>query len=145
MSKCYAVIYALLLILLIAVPASAQLILVSTTPADGTTNVTSPATFVLTFSAALDTSVRFAEPGDFFLGLEAWATEELGEPESIEVSPDLKTVTIHGISLPNDSKITILLTGAKSQNGDYLTMPYVITLSTAATLPDFPHISSERA
>ncbi len=62
----------------LANPASAQLSLVSSTPANAATNVDTMATFVLTFSAPLDTTARFDEPEDFYLGMELFPADSVG-------------------------------------------------------------------
>lgn len=115
--------------------AAAQLTLVSSTPADGAVNVASPATFELTFSSALDTSARFEDPGDFFLGVELFPEDTTDMEPDISLSPDLTTVTISGIELTADTRFTVLLTGAKAQSGDELDRPYVMTFTTGSSLP----------
>ncbi len=69
-----------------SISAFGQLSLVSSTPADGATGVDTLATFVLVFNAPLDTTARFEEPEDFFLGIELFPTDSIGEPEEIIVS-----------------------------------------------------------
>jgi methionine-rich copper-binding protein CopC len=135
MQQWYKMVLTLACLLVAATSGTAQLSLVSTSPTDGETNVSSPATFQLTFSAALDTNARFEEPEDFFLGIEFWGVDSLGEPEAIQMSPDFKTVTVTGFELPADRKVTVFLTGAKSQAGDDLDRPYVLTFSTGSALP----------
>ncbi|MFQ5605847.1 MAG: T9SS type A sorting domain-containing protein [bacterium] len=116
-------------------PAHSQLRLLSTSPSDGATNVDTLATFVFVFSAPLDTTARFEEPQDFYLGVEAFPGDSVGEPEDIIVSSSLDTVTVKNISLTPDTKILIFLQGAKSLTGEFLDRPYAITFSTGSALP----------
>lgn len=137
MRRVYEFSNALLTVLILAVtsPLLAQLTLVSSQPDDGDVNVATPATFVLTFSAPLDTSARFDEPENFFLGILIFPEDSTGEPGNIELSQDLRTVTVSGFPITPDTRITILVTGAKSQAGDLLDRPYIITFSTGSSLP----------
>jgi hypothetical protein len=119
----------------LANPASAQLSLVSSTPTDGTTNVDTMATFVLTFSAPLDTTARFDEPEDFYLGIELFPADSVGEPEQVTISSDLMEVTVANLPLTADTKFSVLILAAKSTTGDPLDRPYVRTFSTGSSLP----------
>ena len=129
------VIGAIALLNVLAQPAFAQFTLVSVSPANGATAVPSPATLVSQFSAPLDTSARFEEPGDFYLGLQLFPEDSAGVPTAISISADLKTVTMQDVSLTADTKFVLMLTGAKSTTGEMLAHPYAITFSTGATLP----------
>jgi hypothetical protein len=51
------------------------------------------------------------------------------------LSDDLRTVTVSGFPITPDTRLTVLLAGAKSQAGDFLDRPYVITFSTGSSLP----------
>lgn len=115
--------------------AVAQLTLESSVPADGATNVGSPATFQLTFSAPLDTTARFEEPEDFFLGLIIIPEDSTGDPQDISLSQDLRTVTVSGLALTEDTQFSILVTGARSTTGESLDRPYGITFTTGSSLP----------
>ncbi len=129
-----ALLLSILLSLSFTTSASAQMSLLSASPANGALNVSSPMTFQLTFSAALDTNARFEEP-DFFLNIEIMPEESLGETEEISVSSDLKTLTVSGFSLTADTRYTVFLTGAKSTSGEMLDRPYAWTFTTGASLP----------
>jgi hypothetical protein len=110
--------------------------LISTTPADGDTEVDTLMTLIMKFSAPLDTTARFEEPGDLFLGLEAFPFEAVGEPQGeINLSPDSTTVTIEGIPLEPERAYIFVLTGARSASGEMLDRPYMLTFSTGSTLP----------
>ncbi len=119
----------------LANPASAQLSLVSSTPANAATNVDTMATFVLTFSAPLDTTARFDEPEDFYLGIELFPEDSVGEPEQVTISSDLMEVTVTNLPLTPDTKFSVLILAAKSTTGDPLDRPYVRTFSTGSSLP----------
>ncbi|MFQ5824974.1 MAG: T9SS type A sorting domain-containing protein [bacterium] len=116
-------------------PAFAQLSLVSTTPSDGAINVDTLATFELVFSATLDTTARFEEPQDFFLGIEIFPSDSVGDPEEIILNSGLDTVTVKNVPLTPNTKFVVLLTGAKSITGEPLDRPYVRTFTTGNSLP----------
>ncbi len=120
--------------LILTQPAVAQLSLQSFTPANGTLNVGTSATFELTFSAGIDTAARFEEPEEFFLHLE-FLPDSVGEPEDLSLSPDSRTVTVSGLALLPDTRYTILLQQARSLAGESLDRPYVFTFSTGSSLP----------
>lgn len=121
--------------LLFAVPAFSQFSLVSSTPADGAVNVSQNAELSFTFSAPLDTTARFEEPGDFFLSIFFFPEDTFSEPDSITLSEDLTTFTAYGFEFGADSSYNILLMAAKSQSGDSLDKPYTITFTTGSSLP----------
>ncbi|NOZ60441.1 MAG: T9SS type A sorting domain-containing protein [Calditrichaeota bacterium] len=112
-----------------------QLSVVSMSPADGETKVDSVVTFEISFSAALDTSARFPMPGDFFLDLLIPEDSLLSPPDSVSLSADLKTVRLHNIRLFPDTRYFFGVLAAKSQAGDSLDQPAVVTFTTGATLP----------
>ena len=116
-------------------PALGQLTLESSLPVDGATTVSSPVTFQFTFNSALDTTARFHEPDGFFLNVEFFPEDSLGDPQDITLSPDLRTVTVSGLEFPPDTRLTLLLSGAKNISGDFLDRPYVINFTTGSTLP----------
>lgn len=119
-----------------AFSAYGQLSLVSSTPADGATDVDTLLTLILEFSAPLDTTARFEEPGGLFLGLEAFPFEAVGEPQGdIALSPDSTTVTVPDIPLEPDRVYIFVLAGARSASGEMLDRPYVWTFSTGSILP----------
>jgi hypothetical protein len=122
--------------LALSAPAQGDLSLVSTSPADGDTEVDTLMTLIMQFSAPLDTTARFEEPGDLFLGLEAFPFEAVGEPQGeITLSPDSTTVTIEDIPLEPDRAYLFVLTGARSASGEMLDRPYVLAFSTGSALP----------
>jgi hypothetical protein len=125
----------LILILSLTVLSWGQLSIVSTTPANGTANVDTVATFTLTFNTALDTSARFPFPGNFFLNILLSPDSLVGEPDSIFVSPDLKTVTIQNLHLEQNTTYYFVIVNAVSQAGDSLDIPYGISFSTKPVLP----------
>ena len=116
-------------------PAWGQFTVVSTSPADGATAVDTAATFEITFSAALDTSARFEWPGQFFLGILIHPDTLTGDPDSITVSPDLRTVRVHNIHLWANTRYVFAIVGARSLGGASLDMPAVITITTGSALP----------
>jgi hypothetical protein len=123
--------------LTLALPASGQLSLISSTPSDGDTDVDTLLTLVLEFSAPLDTTVRFEEPGDYFLGFQVFPADSVGEPGGdMTVSADSTTVTVSDIPLTADTKFVFVLTGAKNAAGDPLDRPYGFTFTTYSSLPE---------
>ena len=112
-----------------------QFSVVSTSPADGATNVATVITFEIIFNSPLDTTARFPIPGDLFLGLIVPEDNLMSEPDSITLSQDLKTVRFHNIQLWEDTQYFIGITAAKSQNGESLDLPSALNFTTGATLP----------
>jgi hypothetical protein len=122
--------------LVLVQPAHGQLSLLSSTPADGDTEVDTLITMTLEFSAPLDTTARFEEPGGLFLGLEAFPFEAVSEPQGeIILSPDSTVVTVVDIPLEPERTYIFVLTGARSASGEMLDRPYVWTFSTGSILP----------
>lgn len=124
----------LMFVLFPAFPSYGQLSLQSVSPADGTTNVDSNLTIELVFSAGLDTTFHFRDPSDFYLGIFS-IPDSIGEPDTVEVSPDFRTVTISGFVLSPNSTVSIILVGAKGLGGESLDHPYVFTFTTGSSLP----------
>ena len=114
-----------------------QLTLQSFTPADGTTNVDPAVTFEFIFNAAIDTSALYEmeDEGYFYLGLLFYPDTLVGDPDSITVSPDLKTIWVHNLHLQADTRYVFGILGARSIAGDSLDIPTVVTFSTGASLP----------
>ncbi len=125
---------ALFVTLLLSATASAQFSVVASNPQDGETSVPTTVDFQLTFSAPLDTSARFDEEDDFFLAIELFPEDTTAEPD-LQLSEDLTTFTASGIQLQSDTRYIVLLTGARSQAGEFLDRPYVVTFTTATSLP----------
>ncbi|MBN1997569.1 carboxypeptidase regulatory-like domain-containing protein, partial [candidate division KSB1 bacterium] len=115
--------------------ASGQLVVESSFPKDGDTNVDTLITVEFTFSAPLDTTADFPDPGDFYLGMLLPYDYTIGPPDSITISPDFKTVYFHNIRLMDNNRNIIGILAARSQDGDLLDIPCVITFTTADTLP----------
>ncbi len=128
--------WVLIVLLGFANPALSQLSLVSSTPSDGETNVGVVATFIFTFSEALDTTATFEEAPDFlpFLALELYP-DSAGTPENVVISVDLKTITIVNVPLPTDTRFFLFLSGARSSTGEGLDRPHAITFTTGNILP----------
>ncbi len=105
---------------------------VGSAPAHGDTSVPTLTTFSLEFTAPLDT---FAHSLYDIVDLEFFPPDSVGEPDSIEFSPDLKTVTAQGLPLTANTRFTALLTNARGQHGQYLPRPHVITFTTGEALP----------
>ncbi len=120
-------------------PTYGQFNLISATPADGEVNVSTLSTIQLTFSAPLDTNAVFSITNGFYLGIQMFP-ENASEfppanPDAITVSNNMKTVTFSDVTLSDDTKFTLLLSGAKSNTGDLLDRPYAMTFTTGSTLP----------
>lgn len=112
-----------------------QFSVVSTIPANGTTGVDTAATFSMTFSSPIDTSARFPYPEDFFINLMVSPDSLVGNPDSITLSSDFKTVQVHNLHLAENTDYWFVIADAVSQNGDSLALPYSIAFSTGASLP----------
>lgn len=113
----------------------AQFTVVSTIPTQGATQVDTSVTIVMTFSAPLDTSARFPYPDDFFVNLLLLPDTLVGEPDSITMSPDLKTLYVHNLHLTPNITYFFVIVNAVSQAGDSLDMPYSIIFTTGSSLP----------
>ena len=59
----------------------------------------------------------------------------IGEPDSITVSPDLRTVYVHNLHLSLSTVYRFIITDAVSLTGDSLDIPYYITFTTAPSMP----------
>ncbi|MDZ7261920.1 MAG: Ig-like domain-containing protein, partial [candidate division KSB1 bacterium] len=127
----------MIVIYLLGLPLSTlgQFSVVSTIPADGATNVDTAITFQITFNAPLDTSARFDYPSGFFLSAAIHPDTLVGEPDSITLSPDLKTVYVHNPHLWPDTRYLLLIANAVSSTGDSLSIPYLVTFTTGSSLP----------
>ena len=91
-------IFAIILTLLICFQFSyGQFSVVSTSPSHGSVNVDTSVTLSITFNSAIDTTVRFPFPGDFFMNLFFDPDTLVNEPDSITLSPDLQTVYFHNV------------------------------------------------
>ena len=123
--------YCLILSLILAGSAVAQMSMVSSYPADGDVSVPTLVTFQITFNQPIDDTVVFDE---FFLAIEMFPFQE-GGGDVVDFSPDKKTVYFHNMQLLSDTKYLVMLMGAKSTTGGSLDQPYVITFTTGSSLP----------
>jgi hypothetical protein len=102
----------------------------SSTPADGATNVSLQSSVSFTFSAPLDTIWKYGE-GLLPIGLIAADPRDSILIDSVTVSSDLMTVSIHVQHTPN-TDFSWILTAAKSTDSDYLSVPYALNYTTAS-------------
>jgi FlgD Ig-like domain/Bacterial Ig-like domain len=129
------VICALLLALAITHEALAQQFTVTAiSPAHGATDVPLAATLSITFSAALDTSFRFAN-NELPVNLELRPDTAFTPPNSISFSPDLQTIRLNNLILQPNTRYVLLITGARSVSQAPLSRPATATFSTGPTLP----------
>ena len=122
-------------VLLITTLSFAQFSVVSSVPVNGTAGVDTAATFSITFSNTVDTSAHFPFPEDFFINLLLYPDSLIGSPDSITMSPDLKTVYIHNLHLAENTQYLFVVVNAVSQGGDSLDMPASLVFSTGSSLP----------
>ncbi|MBD3383607.1 T9SS type A sorting domain-containing protein [candidate division KSB1 bacterium] len=128
---------ALLLFVMIFMQAGASnaaVEVVSSVPSHGDTGVETEVDIQFTFNTALDTTVEFKVPGGVYLGL-LIEFGKIGQPDSITLSADEKTVTFHNVELLPETKYVLGVTAAKGKDGSMLEMPWIITFTTAQTLP----------
>ncbi|UCE17658.1 MAG: T9SS type A sorting domain-containing protein [Gemmatimonadota bacterium] len=120
---------------LLSLPISSwSLDVVSIEPADGATGVDTSVTMRFEFDAPVDTTVRFEFPEDFFLSM--FFNEDLmGDPDSIVVSQDLRTVELYNPHLKPDTRYVFGLIGAFSTTGEPLDKPVAFTFTTGDALP----------
>lgn len=122
-------------ILLFTTLSFAQFTVVSSLPANGTTGVDTATTLSITFSDPIDTTAHFPFPGEFFLNLFFYPDSLIGSPDSITMSPDLKTVYIHNLHLTGNTQYWFVVINAVNQSGDSLDMPASLVFSTGTSLP----------
>jgi methionine-rich copper-binding protein CopC len=126
----------IVLFYLISVPnLFGQFTVISTNPVHGSTSVDTATTFSITFNAPLDTSARFAHPGDFFLNLYFFPDSLVGEPDSITMSPDMQTVNVHNLHFAENTAYIFVIVNAVNQSSDSLDLPYAVVFTTGASLP----------
>jgi len=118
-----------------------QFSVVSITPSNGTANVDTATTLSITFSAAIDTSARFAYPGDFFISLFFTPDSLVHEPESITFSPDMHTVNLYNLHLHNFTDYRFCIFDAVSVLGDSLDTPYAFYFTTSPTITNTATVS----
>jgi hypothetical protein len=119
----------------LVLPAHGQLRVVSMLPADGATAVDTAATLEIIFSAPLDTAARFVRPKDFFLGLLFNPETPIDEVDSITISQDLRSVSLHNLHLQARTRHTFTVFAARSITGESLQQPATVTITTADELP----------
>ncbi len=124
----------LVMILMQAGTSNAAVEVVSSVPAHGDTGVETEIDIQFTFNTAIDTTVEFKVPGGVYLGL-LIEFGKIGQPDSITLSADEKTVTFHNVELLPETKYVLGVTAAKGKDGSMLEMPWIITFTTAQTLP----------
>lgn len=122
-----------LIISFLATPALAQFKVISSTPANATTNVKAGdmVSISFTFNQALDTSQKYGQmalPIDFL---------DITPADSISilnymVSSDHKTITLQVSQKANTDYVWIVI-NARSQNGQLLDSPYILNYTTSAT------------
>ena len=110
--------------------ALAQMMVVSTNPADGAVNVDTSATISFTFSEPIDTTTVSNDPPIPFVFLIVSPSDSI-ELQGLSYSTDLKTVNLQ-VSLTPNTDYVMALTYAKSTNGNVLEHPYVLNFSTAS-------------
>ncbi len=122
-------------LLVVPFAANGQLVVESSSLQNGDTDVDTVLTIEVTFSTALDTTADFPEPGELYLGLLVPEGTESNGPDSVSISPDFRTVRFHDIHLEENSRYHFGVLAARSQYGDLLDLPWVVTFTTADTLP----------
>jgi len=108
---------------LIGLTLKAQFRIVSSSPADGSVNVSLTDTIKVTFSSAIDTSYRFSD-------MNRLVTNIYPEP-NISFSSDLKTVFIKGMLMPNMDYF-LLFYYVHALDGSILNVPVKIEFTTAS-------------
>jgi len=115
---------------------AAELLLVSTVPADGDVSVAVDGTISMTFNEPIDTTALFKHTGGpHYLGIQFYPFDKSGRPESTTFSPDMKTVHFHDMHLALETQYVLVVTGARSVSGDSLRKPFTVTFTTGASLP----------
>lgn len=108
--------------------AQAQLSVVSTSPAHGSTNVPLSTTFSVTFSAALDTTYPFSGEYGFFWNFDSYSGRRF--------SADRRTVTFDVVLSPG-SMYVVAMYYARALGGGNLQVPYTIVFSTGPSLGSY--------
>ena len=108
----------------------AQMTVVNSTPTDGQVGVASGTFVSITFSSAVDTSVRFHE-GNYLL-TNIFSRVGNISPDSISFSADRKTLTIN-VPLKPDKDYFVLLYGISASDGSKMTSPYLIRFTTSVS------------
>lgn len=112
-----------------------QFSVVSTSPAHGAAGVDTSATFSITFNSPIDTSAHFPFPEGFFVNLFLYPDTLIGEPDSIALSPDFKTVYVYNPHFYPNTDYFFVISDAVSQAEDSLALPYSLLFTTGSSLP----------
>ena len=121
--------------LLIATPLQAGLTVVSTYPTDGAVSVNTVLTVEFVFNQPIDTTAQYEITDNFYLGVLLYPDSLIGAPDSITISPDLKTIKVHNLRLVPDTRYVFGIIGARSISGEHLEKPVIITFTTGSSLP----------
>jgi len=115
----------------------AQFNIVSTFPANGDVNVDTAATLSITFNSAIDTNAIFNFPDSMFVSLFFIPDTLVHEPDSITLSPDLKTVYFHNLHLSEFILYRFCIFKALNISGDSLEIPYSFSFATSSIVPNY--------
>ncbi len=108
-----------------------QMYVVSTSPADGAVNVPTNATISFTFSEPIDTTKVDPESG-IPLVFTIISPVDSTQLAGVSYSTDLKTVNFQ-VNLTANTDFVMILTYAKSTNGNVLERPYALNFTTASS------------
>lgn len=116
-----------------ATPLQAELTVVSTFPSNGAVSVNTVTTGEVVFNQPIDTTAQYEIMNGFYLGMMLYPPG--GDPDSITISSDLKTVRMYNLHLTPNTRYVFALLDAKSLSGEHLKKPVVITFTTGPSLP----------
>jgi len=114
-------------------PAVAQFVVNSISPAHGSLNVPTNAAISITFSAALDTSFRFADT-ELPVNFELHPDTAFSQP-MVTYSSDLRTIRLQNLNLQANTRYVLLVVGARNASRTPLARPATVTFSTGPALP----------
>jgi len=112
-----------------------QFAVVSTSPGDAATAVDVAAIIEFHFNAPIDTAAQFARPAGFFIGFYMYPEPPLSDADSVTISYDMRSVSLHNLHLQRDTHYVCAVFGARSVSGEALQAPSVFSFTTAAQLP----------
>jgi hypothetical protein len=115
-------------LLLTALTATAQFIVTSSSPAEGSVNVPLAGTISFTFNMPLDTSVHYGEDGYAISAL----YDGFFSVDGVTYSGDLHTIYFQVTHAANTDYVWIV-TGARSQSGQSLQSPATMNYTTASS------------
>jgi hypothetical protein len=138
-------------ILLNAPELFSQFVVTSSSPADGAVSVPLSTTISFTFSAPLDTTLRYGE-SQFPISLLAADPHDSLDFGAISYSPDLQTISFM-MTHTDKTDFVWLIMGARSSSGQPLAKPYALNYTTATAhgshtvsgMVAFPGLDSENA